>query len=89
MFGLITVSTMKHQINLLSDIDECAIRKHSCSADGVCSNVKGSYKCGCKPGYSGDGRTCKGTAIIFHMFNKELYGLLRSFCIGILFMRLK
>ncbi|XP_066025899.1 uncharacterized protein [Pocillopora verrucosa] len=41
------------------DIDECAIRKHSCSADGVCSNVKGSYKCGCKPGYSGDGRTCK------------------------------
>ncbi|RMX56766.1 hypothetical protein pdam_00018071, partial [Pocillopora damicornis] len=41
------------------DIDECATREHSCSADGVCSNVKGSYKCGCKPGYSGDGRTCK------------------------------
>ncbi|XP_027058484.1 fibulin-1-like, partial [Pocillopora damicornis] len=39
------------------DIDECATREHSCSADGVCSNVKGSYKCGCKPGYSGDGRT--------------------------------
>ena len=87
MFGLITVSTMKHQINLLSDIDECAIRKHSCSADGVCSNVKGSYKCGCKPGYSGDGRTCKGTAIKFQMFNKELYGLLSSFYIDIFFMR--
>ena len=79
---------MKHHINLLSDIDECATRKHNCSVDGVCGNVEGSYKCGCKPGYSGDGRTCKGTAIIFHMFNKELYGLLRSFCIGILFMRL-
>ena len=89
MFGLITVSTMKHHINLLSDIDECATREHNCSVDGVCSNVEGSYKCGCKPGYSGDGRTCKGTAIIFHMFYKELYGLLRSFCIGILFMRLK
>ena len=88
IFGLITVSTMKHHINLLSDIDECATRKHNCSVDGVCGNVEGSYKCGCKPGYSGDGRTCKGTAIIFHMFNKELYGLLRSFCIGILFMRL-
>ncbi|CAH3140748.1 unnamed protein product [Pocillopora meandrina] len=40
-------------------IDECATREHSCSADGVCSNVEGSYICGCKPGYSGDGRTCK------------------------------
>nr|XP_058965733.1 uncharacterized protein LOC131792381 [Pocillopora verrucosa] len=41
------------------DIDECATREHNCSVDGVCGNVEGSYNCGCKPGYSGDGRTCK------------------------------
>ena len=87
MFGLITVSTIKYHNNVLSDIDECATREHSCSADGVCSNVEGSYICGCKPGYSGDGRTCKGTAIKFQLFNKELYRLLSSFCIGIFFMR--
>ena len=84
---MITVSTMKYHNNVLSDIDECATREDSCSANGVCSNVEGSYKCGCKPGYSGDGRTCKGTAIKFQLFNKELYGLLSSFCIGIFFMR--
>lgn len=60
---MITVSTMKYHNNVLSDIDECATREDSCSANGVCSNVEGSYKCGCKPGYSGDGRTCEGTVI--------------------------
>ena len=78
---------MKYHNNVLSDIDECATREDSCSANGVCSNVEGSYKCGCKPGYSGDGRTCKGTAIKFQLFSKELYGLLSSFCIGLFFMR--
>ncbi|XP_022777800.1 uncharacterized protein LOC111319257 [Stylophora pistillata] len=41
------------------DIDECATSKHDCSASAVCMNTKGSYNCTCKPGYSGDGRTCK------------------------------
>ncbi|PFX22542.1 Fibrillin-1 [Stylophora pistillata] len=41
------------------DIDECAAGKHICSPDAVCSNVKGSYKCECEPGYSGDGWTCE------------------------------
>lgn len=71
---------MKYHNNVLSDIDECATREDSCSANGVCSNVEGSYKCGCKPGYSGDGRTCKGTVIKLTA---------KSFCIGILFVRLK
>ena len=42
------------------DIDECATEKNRCSANAVYNNIKGSYNCKCKPGYSGDGRTCKG-----------------------------
>ncbi|XP_022808884.1 uncharacterized protein LOC111345856 isoform X3 [Stylophora pistillata] len=41
------------------DIDECATSNHGCSTTAVCKNTKGSYNCTCKPGYSGDGRTCK------------------------------
>ena len=48
----------------LSDIDECATETHICSVDAVCDNTKGSYNCTCKPGYSGDGRTCKGNLCI-------------------------
>ena len=43
-----------------SDVNECTEGSHGCSADAVCINTKGSYNCSCKPGYSGDGRTCKG-----------------------------
>ncbi|XP_058946064.2 uncharacterized protein [Pocillopora verrucosa] len=40
------------------DVDECSSGFHSCSADAVCNNTKGSYYCTCKPGYSGDGWSC-------------------------------
>mgnify|MGYP002259940472 CR=1 FL=1 len=42
------------------DINECATEEQSCSADAVCNNTEGSYDCECKPGFSGDGWTCKG-----------------------------
>ncbi|XP_066025921.1 uncharacterized protein [Pocillopora verrucosa] len=41
------------------DIDECALRTQDCSENAVCNNTNGSYNCSCKPGYSGDGRTCE------------------------------
>ena len=44
----------------LADINECIEGTSNCSADAVCNNTKGSYNCTCKPGYSGDGRTCEG-----------------------------
>ncbi|XP_022809519.1 neurogenic locus notch homolog protein 2-like, partial [Stylophora pistillata] len=44
--------------NCKKDIDECATETHSCNANAVCSNTKGSYKCSCKPGYFGDGKIC-------------------------------
>ncbi|MFO0593098.1 MAG: EGF domain-containing protein [Polyangiaceae bacterium] len=40
------------------DIDECAKGAYDCPANNVCVNTKGSYRCACKPGFSGDGVTC-------------------------------
>ncbi|RMX47721.1 hypothetical protein pdam_00012358, partial [Pocillopora damicornis] len=45
--------------NCDQDVNECTEGSHGCSADAVCINTEGSYTCSCKPGYSGDGRTCK------------------------------
>ncbi|KAL9953469.1 hypothetical protein ACROYT_G040891 [Oculina patagonica] len=48
-----------HSVSGKVDIDECAGATHTCSADAVCTNTKGSYNCTCKPGYEGDGRDCE------------------------------
>ena len=43
-----------------TDVNECVDGTSNCSADAMCNNTKGSYRCKCKPGSTGDGRTCKG-----------------------------
>ena len=43
------------QLNFVPDIDECSSNSHSCDANAVCNNTRGSYNCSCKPGFSGDG----------------------------------
>ena len=49
-------------LNFSWDVDECsATDTHNCSRDGgECHNTKGSYKCQCRPGYTGDGQKCTG-----------------------------
>ncbi|XP_068756010.1 fibulin-1-like [Montipora capricornis] len=43
------------------DFDECSTdSSNNCSKDAECINNPGSYECGCKDGFSGDGFTCKG-----------------------------
>ena len=45
----------------ISDIDECAQDPHSCNKDNAtCSNTEGSFKYSCKPGFIGDGHSCRG-----------------------------
>ncbi|XP_030076037.1 cartilage oligomeric matrix protein isoform X2 [Microcaecilia unicolor] len=49
-----------------TDINECESNSHTCTANSICTNTRGSYRCGaCKPGYVGDqtsgcktGQTC-------------------------------
>ncbi|KAI8511658.1 complement activation, classical pathway [Branchiostoma belcheri] len=41
-----------------TDVDECGDGSHNCAPHATCTNTPGSFTCGCKPGYSGDGFTC-------------------------------
>ena len=37
-----------------NDIDECLLAKNPCNEKfGNCVNTQGSYRCNCKPGYTG------------------------------------
>ena len=42
------------------DKNECVDNTNDCSAKAVCTNTEGSFTCGCKEGYQGDGRNCTG-----------------------------
>lgn len=41
-----------------ADIDECALGRYQCSSFAGCYNIPGAYRCKCKDGYHGDGRSC-------------------------------
>ncbi|XP_025025462.1 signal peptide, CUB and EGF-like domain-containing protein 2 isoform X10 [Python bivittatus] len=43
---------------LFPDVDECAQGIDDCHPDAICQNTLKLYKCTCKPGYSGEGKTC-------------------------------
>ena len=48
------------------DIDECSTNSHSCDVYAMCTNTVGSYACGCKAGFTGDGFTCTGEQFEYH-----------------------
>ena len=42
-------------------VDECASGNHDCDSElGICEDTADGYNCSCKPGYEGDGKSCKG-----------------------------
>lgn len=41
------------------DVDECAY-PNVCGPGAICTNLEGSYRCDCPPGYDGDGRAEQG-----------------------------
>ena len=40
-------------------MDECSI-DNECHVNAQCTNMDGSYTCGCLDGYAGDGKNCTG-----------------------------
>ena len=51
---------MSLSLLLFTDVDECETSKQTCDTNAVCTNTPGSFKCTCKPGYSGNGLKCNG-----------------------------
>ena len=43
---------------LSTDLDECI--SSPCYINATCVNTKGSFKCVCNPGYTGNGFECDG-----------------------------
>ncbi|KAL4622476.1 signal peptide, CUB and EGF-like domain-containing protein 3 isoform X2 [Arapaima gigas] len=41
-----------------ADVDECAEGLDNCHMDAICQNTLTSYRCICRPGYTGDGQHC-------------------------------
>uniref|UniRef100_A0A672LW57 EGF containing fibulin extracellular matrix protein 1 n=1 Tax=Sinocyclocheilus grahami TaxID=75366 RepID=A0A672LW57_SINGR len=44
--------------NYCHDVDECSQSLHTCNADQICYNTRGSYTCQCNPGYQKHGEQC-------------------------------
>ena len=43
-----------------ADINECSTGADNCHANARCINTAGSYRCQCRPGYTGNGFICRG-----------------------------
>ena len=47
------------------DVDECKVSESFCDVNADCNNTRGSYRCSCRPGFTGDGKTCSGTSTLY------------------------
>ena len=59
---MIKVQILKYEIVVFYfiDINECIVSPSICHVNANCQNYEGSYLCSCKPGFSGNGKTCQG-----------------------------
>lgn len=58
-----------------ADINECALDPDIC-ANGICENLRGSYRCNCNSGYEPDssGRNCIGK--LLYLCKSLVYSLI-------------
>ena len=69
-----------HSSNILKwfccvlDLNECS-NKFLCSKHAKCTNLPGSYKCECNPGYFGDGKYCNGRLRCLICFLQQWFSL--------------
>jgi len=69
-------------VSVFLDVDECSLSKSSCDVNADCQNTRGSYRCLCKPGFTGDGKTCSGmmTYTLSNIFMMLVSKLKQCFC---------
>jgi len=53
------------------DVDECSASDSLCDLKADCKNTLGSYRCLCKPGFTGDGRTCSGRSTLYVLYRDK------------------
>jgi hypothetical protein len=53
-------------LNSVLDIDECVERFNNppCTDLALCTDLEGSFRCGCREGYTGNGTICNGENFI-------------------------
>lgn len=49
--NIIIGNTLYCCMNILTDINECAVTSGICGADKICTNTVGGYRCECNIGY--------------------------------------
>ena len=66
-----------------ADINECALDPDIC-ANGICENLRGSYRCNCNSGYEPDasGRNCVGEFSAL-LYRRLLYAVVPQIIGGI------
>lgn len=59
---------------LFSDINECALDPDICP-NGICENLRGTFKCVCNSGYEVDtsGKSCNGMNSLLSSFSYDGY----------------
>lgn len=70
-----TVESLRAQ-----DFNECENPKfHDCSENAKCFNLRGTYTCSCKEGYSGE---CAKEQRVFKLFNFRTYRSFRKHAVS-------
>ncbi|RMX57866.1 hypothetical protein pdam_00021415 [Pocillopora damicornis] len=52
------------EIKASEDSDECNASVSVCDVNADCKNTLGSYRCSCRAGFSGNGRSCKADVLL-------------------------
>ena len=68
---------------IFKDIDEC-VEQNVCDNLASCTDMEGTYRCGCREGYTGNGTSCFGKKILLryvllrvlmkNFFTKSFFG---------------
>ena len=58
-------------IFILTDIDKRSKKTHGGNLNANFTNTDGSFKCVCKEGYTGDGKSCSGNTHEFNRWTKR------------------
>lgn len=73
LFRNTCINVRLHNPCPLPDINECALDPDICQ-NGICENLRGSYRCICNIGYESDtsGKNCVGEWIILFFLKDQL-----------------